>query len=180
MPKSSSWFNNKALLTLLVIFIFLIFQYDCDTMFRKDTRQQMLEAAIKKQILVPTRDVHYFAKWFDLNHDGQKEAVVYVASPSLCGSGGCNTYVFQWHASKQIYEQIGHIPTSQPPVMATPQRSEGWNNLRIRRNGKRFVEIHFQELRYRPIPSELSTDPVYGATLIEPYEHYLEGLSLYD
>lgn len=180
MLKSSSWLNHKALLVILVISIFLIIQYDCDTMFRKDTKQQLLETAIKKQILIPTKEVHYFAKWFDLNRDGEKEAVVHVASPSLCGSGGCNTYIFQWHTSKKIYEQIGHISTSQPPILATPKRHQGWYTLRIQRSADRFVDMIFQGQRYRQISDQSPAESIYGATLIEPYQHYLEGVSLFD
>ncbi|HEY7181856.1 MAG TPA: hypothetical protein VIC84_10580, partial [Blastocatellia bacterium] len=54
-----------------------------------------LVAALRKEY--PDDDygeVRYFLKWFDLNGDGEPEAVVYVVGPRACGTGGCPTHIF--------------------------------------------------------------------------------------
>lgn len=63
----------------------------------------------------------------DLNDDGREEVFVYLLGPFFCGTGGCNLLILT--ESEDGYRVVNSFPTSDLPLVATRERSHGWNDL---------------------------------------------------
>lgn len=92
----------------------------------------------------------------DLNHDGRADALVYVAGPGQCGSGGCDLLILA--ASAQGYRQVGSVSIVQLPVRLLPTRHHGWQDIGVRVAGGGILPgydaaLHFDGRRYPGNPS---------------------------
>ena len=72
----------------------------------------------------PARYIHGRA---DLNGDGREEVFVFVMGSIFCGTGGCNLLLFG--EDQGGYTLIKDFPISRPPVIVSPNRTNGWNDL---------------------------------------------------
>lgn len=72
----------------------------------------------------PARYIHGRA---DLNGDGRAEVLVFLMGSFFCGTGGCNLMLFT--EDKGRYTLVKDFPISRPPVIVSPQRTRGWNDL---------------------------------------------------
>ena len=122
--------------------------------------------------MVEHPNTRYIAKWFDLNADGIKEAIVHVMSPELCQQDACHNYIFHWDFKQGAYKQIGQNKHAFPPILATPEKGAGWYSLRLAQNDAEFVEYKFNGKRYeknRQVELDLiHNDTPYGAQLLSP------------
>jgi heat shock protein HslJ len=85
----------------------------------------------------PARYVHGRA---DLNGDGRAEVVVFVTGPDFCGDTGCTLMVFSEAAGR--YTVVKEFPGSRPPLITSPMRTRGWNDLlRIESSGGRAAYV---------------------------------------
>lgn len=101
------------------------------------TPDRELEAAILQAEPDYTRDVvdmeggtgrgRYVYSRVDLNNDGRDEVFVYLLGSIFCGTGGCNLLLFT--AGSDGYTLVNNFPTSRVPVIVSPGRTEGWNDL---------------------------------------------------
>jgi hypothetical protein len=130
-------------------------------------------------------DFRYFLKWFDLNGDGEPEAIVYVAGPRVCGTGGCNAHIFARREGG--YKLISTIGISRPPIIASHRRTHGWKNLIVFVAGGGvlpgyYAELPFDGSTYPESSSDERAKEVKGqprgVTLIKRFRSYLEGKSL--
>jgi hypothetical protein len=74
-------------------------------------------------------EVFYFEGFVDLNGDGREEALVHVAGPSMCGTGGCGTYVLT--ARGPSYEQVSYFSIGRTPIRVLETSSHGWFDIGI-------------------------------------------------
>jgi hypothetical protein len=93
----------------------------------------------------------YKVGWYDLNADGEDEAVVMMLGGDWCGSGGCTLFVMEHHTAS--WEVVSRNPTSRPPVAVLPGSSNGWRDLSVTTQGggdlvKREVVLKFQGSEY--------------------------------
>jgi hypothetical protein len=72
----------------------------------------------------PARYVHGRA---DLNGDGRAEVMVFVMGPDFCGAAGCMLMLFSQETGR--YTLVKEFPGSRPPLIASPMRTRGWNDL---------------------------------------------------
>jgi heat shock protein HslJ len=94
-----------------------------------------LEAAILEASPEYTREVveigtgegRYIYGRVDLNGDGEDEVLVYLLGSIFCGTGGCNLLLFT--DGEDGYSLVNNFPISRLPVIVSPERTEGWNNL---------------------------------------------------
>jgi hypothetical protein len=130
-------------------------------------------------------DFRYFLKWFDLNGDGETEAIVYVVGPRVCGAGGCNTHIFARREGG--YKLVSTIGISRPPIIASQRRTHGWNNLIVFAAGGGILLGHYAELQFdgRTYPENPTVEPAKsvngqprGVALIKGFRSYMEGKSL--
>ncbi len=72
----------------------------------------------------PARYVHGRV---DLNADGRDEVFVFVMGSIFCGTGGCNLMLFSENQGR--YTLVNNFPISRPPVILSPEKTRGWNDL---------------------------------------------------
>lgn len=127
-------------------------------------------------------EAHYFDAAYDLDGDGREEIVAYVVGPMVCGTGGCNLYVFS--PGQDGYELVGRTTVTRPPIRVAPRRTDGWQNLIVRVAGGGRVEIMDVELPWdgsayasNPTvpPAERVTDLRGARTLIPEFESFRDG-----
>ena len=120
-----------------------------------------LEAAIRRASPSYTRAVvdveggtgrgRYVYGRVDLNGDGRDEVFVYLLGSIFCGSGGCNLLLFSTDARNQ-YVAVDEFPISRLPVIISPARTNGWNDVvRLESGGgakASYVRHAFDGTRY--------------------------------
>ena len=179
--RPSTW----IILTLSVLLIGLM-QYSCEEEMQQINTQQLLEHAIRQQVLTNDADTYYFIKWFDLNVDGSKEAIVHVTGKKVCQKEKCDTYIFSWDSISEAYLQIGKIKSSLPPIIASPKKHQGWYDLYLYQHSPQrsdIVGLIFNGKRYmisKKVPEEMQdVDSPFGAPLLLPHPNYLDGIPLF-
>jgi heat shock protein HslJ len=63
----------------------------------------------------------------DLNGDGKEEVFVYLLGPFFCGTGGCSLQLFT--GGPGGHTLINDFPISRLPVIVSPTKTKGWNDL---------------------------------------------------
>ena len=103
-------------------------------------------------------DIRYALAWRDLHDDGIDEAIVYVVSPSICGTGGCNTLVLAQAGA--MWSKVGDISVSRTPISVLDSETNGWHDLTLAISGgggpSGNVRLEFDGEAY---PSNASTAP---------------------
>jgi hypothetical protein len=130
-------------------------------------------------------DFRYFLKWFDLNGDGEPEAIAHVVGPHVCGTGGCPTHIFVRREGG--YKLVSTIVLTRPPIIASQRRTRGWNNLIVFVAGGGILPGYYAELPFDgstypesaadELAKEVKGQPR-GVVLIKDYKTYMEGKSL--
>lgn len=83
-------------------------------------------------------DARYAAAYVDLDQDGEAEAVVHLMGSSLCGTGGCNTFVLKRRGG--AYEKVSEFSIGHLPIRVLESRSHGWRDLGIQMSGGGIME----------------------------------------
>ncbi|KTF67514.1 hypothetical protein ACNFJ7_05525 [Sphingomonas sp. HT-1] len=65
---------------------------------------------------------------------GQPDVIAYVAGPRICGSGGCNAYVFE-REGRAGYRPLGTIVPARLPIHVLETRHGGRQDLGVAVNG---------------------------------------------
>ena len=78
-------------------------------------------------------EISYALGWSDLDGDGSEEAIVYLAGPYFCGTGGCNLRVLT--QAGPMWRSVGDVSVSRTPVRVLDTRSNGWKNLTVEISG---------------------------------------------
>lgn len=73
--------------------------------------------------------IRYALAWQDLDGDGADEAIAYVISPGVCGSGGCNTVILA--RSDATWRVVGNVSVSRTPVTVLDSSTKGWRDLTV-------------------------------------------------
>ncbi len=73
------------------------------------------------------RKARYVYGFVDLNDDGKEEVLAYLLGTFFCGTGGCSLMVFT--PADNGFELIDNFPISRLPVIISPEKTQGWNNL---------------------------------------------------
>lgn len=133
-------------------------------------------------------DTRYFLKWFDLNEDGRQEAIVYVVGSSVCGTGGCQTLIFQLEGNgMKLMQSIGLTKT---PIMVSVSPTKNWKNLIVWRGGgggpSGLVELMHDGKSYpsntnsgRPLRHQKNDINEFGIILIKDFDSYLEATPVF-
>ncbi len=73
--------------------------------------------------------INYALAWSDLDGDGADEAIVHVAGPYFCGSGGCNTLVLT--AAGPMWRKVADMTVSRTPVTVMDGATNGWKDITV-------------------------------------------------
>ncbi len=73
--------------------------------------------------------LRYALALHDLDGDGADEAIVHLASPYFCGTGGCNTLVLT--PAGAMWRKVAEISVSRTPITVLDSSSNGWRDLTV-------------------------------------------------
>jgi len=139
--KSNSQITHITCLVLLFIII--------ATPVSAKTINETLLNHLKKQY-ADYPNTRYVWNSIDLNNDGIDEVIVYPAGPLICGSGGCETLIFQ--SKGKAFTLISRIGLTKLPIFASSNIKNGWKNLIVWRGGgggkSGFVALTYDGTRY--------------------------------
>jgi hypothetical protein len=154
----------------------------CVNAAAQDPREKSIEDELRKEYSEASEDFRYFIKWFDLDGDGTPEAIVHVAGPMVCGTGGCETLVFAKRGD--TYKVVSSTSVTRPPIIASTRRTNGWRNLIVFVAGGGTYKGYYTELKFdgttypdSPPATRLRGKPQ-GEVLIRDFKFYTEGKSL--
>ena len=105
-------------------------------------------------------DVQIRTEWADLTGDGVADALVYLDSPSWCGSGGCTVLVFEAITDAEAAAELGafrpaaEISLMNGPVTVAETTSEGWADLVVTQEDGARVALRFDGETYPTSPAE--------------------------
>ncbi|MBX7533387.1 hypothetical protein K3165_10670 [Qipengyuania sp. 1XM1-15A] len=77
--------------------------------------------------------MRYALAWSDLDGDGADEAIVYLAAPYFCGTGGCPTLVLT--PAGPMWRKVGDISVSRTPVTVLDSATNGWKDITVAVSG---------------------------------------------
>ncbi len=144
-----------------------------------------VRAYLAQQLRGMPGPVHYFLGEADLNGDGRKEVLAHVAGPAVCGTGGCDTFVFE--GTPQGLEPVGRIGLTRPPVAAAGATSHGWRDLLVEVSGGGIIPGYTARLRFdgRAYPENPTVPPTEAAgevrqreVIIPEFQDFREGRTL--
>ncbi len=82
-----------------------------------------------KNFVNSSKYAQYYYNKIDLNGDKKPEIIVHLVGSYFCGTGGCNTLIFQTVGDN--YRLISRMTVTRLPIIVTPQKTAGWHNLII-------------------------------------------------
>jgi len=95
-------------------------------------RDEALHAFLRERFADMRGDdpsTRYASGWADLDGDNRMEAFVYFMSPAICGSGGCDLYIFT--PEQNSFQQLAHMTVTRPPVRVLRTRTDGWHDISV-------------------------------------------------
>jgi hypothetical protein len=128
---------------------------------RKPTARADLNQSIRRfvQTLSADQGTRYIAAFRDLDGDGHDEAIVYLISAGLCGTGGCTTLILS--PSRDTWRVVTKIRIARPPIRVLRATSHGWRNLAVWVQGGGIQPGYYAELQFdgKTYPSNPSMPP---------------------
>ena len=124
-----------------------------------DARTAEVLGAVEKAVGAVDPAARTAIGYADIGGDEREEALVYLADPGRCGSGGCSLIILT--PSGKSWRALGQTTVTQLPVHRLRTRREGWNDLAVvvggggRPSGTallRFADGHY--------PSNPSVQPI--------------------
>lgn len=170
------------LLSALSLSLPLVVLGGCAASPQQDTALAQLAKELDQVLGDVPGPIHYFAKQVDLNGDGHAESVVHVAGPMVCGTGGCDTFVFgQEGAGLRL---VSRTSVTRPPIVVASTTTQGWRDLVVRVSGGGIISGHDALLRFdgrtypaNPTvpPAEPLKAPASGEVAIPAFQSFTEG-----
>ena len=147
--------------TLLLALALLVAPPDSTATPPASTAVQLMNAvhAYVSPLGVPGEDVQVRTEWTDLTGDGIADALVYLDSPSWCGSGGCTVLVFEAITGEADVEALGafraaaEISMMHGPVGVATTHHEGWADLIVQNEEGSRVTLRFDGETYPLSPA---------------------------
>lgn len=99
-------------------------------------------------------------EWADVSGDGVDDALVYLESPSWCGSGGCTVLVFERMTDEEAIAELGtfrpaaEISLMHGPVVLSETRTDGWADLIVEQADGSRTALRFDGETYPASPAE--------------------------
>ena len=117
----------------------------------------------------------------DLNGDGRDEALVYLLGSIFCGTGGCNLLILTPGAGGG-YSLVNSFPISRTPVIVSPGKAEGWNDIwRLESGGgapASYVRHSFDGKRYVQRERVPANQPPEGRSYLAGELTFAKGIPL--
>jgi hypothetical protein len=104
------------------------------------------------------------------------------AGPMVCGSGGCDTFVFAQEGSG--LRLVSRTSVTRPPIVVASTTTQGWRDLVVRVSGGGIIPGYDARLQFdgrtypaNPTvpPAEPLKAPASGEVAIPTFESFTEG-----
>jgi hypothetical protein len=170
------------LLSALSLSLALVVLGGCAASPQQETASPQLAKQLNETLGDVPGPIHYFAKQVDLDGGGRAEYVVHVAGPMVCGSGGCDTFVFAQEGSG--LRLVSRTSVTRPPIVVASTTTQGWRDLVVRVSGGGILPGHDARLRFdgrtypaNPTvpPAEPLKAPASGEVAIPAFQSFTEG-----
>ena len=104
-------------------------------------------------------DIRYAAAFVDLNGDGKQEAVVYLTGRDLCGSGGCDLYIYT--PRRGSWREVTALSITRLPVRLLRGRTHGWRDISVFVAGGGILPGYDAQLKFngRTYPTNPTVPP---------------------
>ena len=150
------------MLTALLALTLLFFPSDTTSAQDPPAQAQLLEAvrAYAGPFEGSSEVVGLRTEWADLTGDGVLDAVVYLDSPSWCGSGGCTVLVFETITGDEAIAELGafrpaaEVSLMHGPVIVAETATGGWADLIVQGSDGAPVVLLFDGETYPASPAE--------------------------
>lgn len=90
--------------------------------------------------------IHHFAAEAELDGDPHPEWIVHVAGPGVCGTGGCDTLIFDEDATG--LRLVATIHVTRPPIAVAATSAHGWRDLLVHVSGGGILPGYDARLRF--------------------------------
>lgn len=94
----------------------------------------------------------YKSARFDLNSDGNDDAIVLLTGSYWCGSGGCTMLVFK--GLKEDFKLLSSTSVTLEPIRILKQPSSGWASLIVHSRSHGEALLRFNGKKYPDNPSK--------------------------
>lgn len=118
-------------------------------------------------------DLQIRTEWVDVSGDGVEDALVYLNSPSWCGSGGCTVLVFEAITDSVDVAELGafrpaaEISMMNGPVVVSETGHDGWKDLIVEKGDGSHAALRFDGETYPMSPAEgLAYDATSAQTVL--------------
>ena len=136
-----------------------------------------------RNALGPEAEARAFIAAADLDRDGEREYVAYVAGPDLCGTGGCSLFVLDERDG--LWRTIALVTVVRVPVQLGPDDDAAWHPLLARVGGggmqSATVALRWSDAGYpgNATTAEVVANPGAEAPMLVPeFDSYLHGSPL--
>jgi hypothetical protein len=170
------------LLSALSLSLALVVLGGCAASPQQETASPQLAKQLNETLGDVPGPIHYFAKQVDLDGDGRAEYVVHVAGPMVCGSGGCDTFVFAQEGSG--LRLVSRTSVTRTPIVVASTTTQGWRDLVVRVSGGGIIPGYDARLRFdgRTYPANPTVPPAEplkapgsGEVAIPAFQSFTEG-----
>lgn len=107
---------------------------------------------------------------FDLNCDGQNEAIVLITDNEYCGSGGCTLEIYS--GTRRGFKFLSGSTISKPPIRVLDDKSHGWKSIIVFSYGDVVLNFNGKKYPLNPAmqPKATAKQLKSAKVLIEAYE----------
>jgi hypothetical protein len=136
-------------------------------------RDPALEQAIRAEL--GNDSFSYAYNRVKLSNATAPEVLVYLPGSDYCGSGGCTTLIFA--ASEGSYRLVSRITLTRTPILVSPHRTNGWNDLILLVSGGGIPSGYYAVLQFdgRKYPENPTVAPAAPLRNIVKAAAYLTG-----
>ena len=154
--------GQTAMFTPLLALALLFAPTDSVASTPDSAKAQLLRAvhAYTAPFGAPSEDLQVRTEWADVSGDGVEDALVYLNSPSWCGSGGCTMLVFEAITDSVEMAELGafrpaaEISMMNGPVTIVDSPNGVWKDLVVEREDGSRVALQFDGETYPMSPAE--------------------------
>lgn len=120
-----------------------------------DAREAEVLRAVTGMVGVLDPEARAAIGFADIGGDEREEALVYLADPGRCGSGGCSLIILT--PSRNDWRPVGQTSVTRLPIHRLLTRKDGWNDLAVGVGGGGMAAgtalLRFDRTRYPGNPT---------------------------
>ncbi len=111
-------------------------------------RDAKLETAIRSVVDLDygEKDLRYYYNQVDLNNDKKPEILVFLFGRGMCGTSGCNAFLFEKIRGK--YKLVTAFGPARNPIIVSQTKTKGWLDLVFYNAGGGIVPGYYSRSQF--------------------------------